>query len=83
MQQVFRVGSAGLYTLGRLTYRGTGACKLSLEVLSLALQIVCYPVGPTLSLTKVTSLQHNSHRSFKIVAIKVRGKDAAVELPSA
>ncbi len=59
------------YTLGELTYRGTRACKLSLEVLSLALQ-VCDSVSPTLSLTEVASLQHSSHRSLKIVASKVR-----------
>ncbi len=72
LQQSDPVGTAGLYTLGELTYRGTRACELSLEVLSLALQVVCDPVGPTLSLTEVASLQHSSHRSLKIVASKVR-----------
>ncbi len=83
LRQVVRVGTAGLYTFGEVTYGGTRACKLSLEVLSLALQVVCDPVGPSLSLAEVTSLQHSSHRSLKIVASKVRGTDAAAELLSA
>ncbi len=62
------------YTLEKLTYRGTRACKLSLEVLSLALQIVCDSVGPALSFTEVASLQHSSHLWLKTVASKVRKK---------
>jgi len=52
LQQIVHVGTAGLRTLDELAYRGTRACKLPLEVLSLALQIVCDPVGPTLSLAE-------------------------------
>ncbi len=83
LQQVVGAETTGLYTLGELTYRGTRACKLALEVLSLALQVVCDPVCPTLSLAEVTSLQSSSHRSTKIVASQVQGMDAAAELPSA
>jgi len=79
LQQVVRVG----ITLGELTYGGTRACELSLEVLSLALQVVCDPVGPTLSLAEVTSLQSSSHQSTKIVASKVRRMVAAADLPLA